>query len=31
MARAAGLADVEAVLARKGRPLHQRLRSGLYR
>jgi uncharacterized protein len=30
MARAAGLADVEAVLARRGRPLHQRLRSGLH-
>jgi len=29
MANAAGLADIAAVLARKGRPLRQRLRSGL--
>jgi hypothetical protein len=30
MARAAGLTDIEAVLARRGRPLQQRLRSGLH-
>jgi plasmid stabilization system protein ParE len=30
MARAAGLTDVEAVLGRRGRPLRQRLRSGLH-
>jgi uncharacterized protein len=29
MAQSAGLSDVAAMLARKGRPLHQRLRSGL--
>jgi hypothetical protein len=29
MARAAGLADIAAILARKGRPVRQRLRSGL--
>jgi uncharacterized protein len=29
MARAAGLADIEAMLARKGQPLRERLRSGL--
>lgn len=30
MARAAGLADIQAVLARRGQPLRKRLRSGLH-